>query len=76
MTNSLVDSAPAVLGVREMTDLLGIPESTVRRLCREGTIPALHLGRRWVISRTAFEQLIGGCDGAQNTARARTAATR
>jgi excisionase family DNA binding protein len=55
------DSAPdrhiaerAVYTVVEVAQLLSLSRGTAYSLVREGTIPALRLGGRWVIPRARF----------------------
>jgi excisionase family DNA binding protein len=45
---------PAVYTVVEVAQLLSLSRGTAYALVRDGTIPALRLGGRWVVSRARF----------------------
>ncbi len=47
------------LSVAETARLLGICESKVYRLVREGSLPHLRIGRRLIIPTTALQEWIG-----------------
>ena len=34
-------------------------QNTVRSLCRNGQIPAVHIGRRWYVPRAKLDELTG-----------------
>jgi excisionase family DNA binding protein len=57
----------------EMFDLDGtarylkVSRPTVRTALRAGRIPALKLGRRWVVSKDALDRLLGGDQAAPET---------
>ena len=44
-----------LLGAEDVAALLGVKESTVWRWCREGTLPALKVGKHWRVRREALE---------------------
>ena len=48
------------LTVAEAARELGVSKNVCYAACRAGTVPALRLGRRWVIPRARLEELIGG----------------
>ena len=48
-------SENGLLGAEDVARLLGVKESTVWRWCREGTLPALKVGKHWRVRRTALE---------------------
>ena len=48
----------AVYTVREVSVLLALSVGTTYALVRNGTIPAVRLGRRWVIPRQRFHEWI------------------
>jgi excisionase family DNA binding protein len=48
----------AVYTVREVSVLLALSVGNTYALVREGTIPAIRLGRRWVIPRQRFHEWI------------------
>lgn len=55
MTN---EDYPPIMTIAEVAEYLGLHELTVRRLAREGAIPALKLGRQWRVKRDLLEQWI------------------
>ena len=44
----------AVYNVREVSEMLSISLGGTYQLCREGKIPALKLGGRWVVPKARF----------------------
>jgi len=50
---------PDLLTVEQMADILGLAQNTVRSLCRNGQIPAVHIGRRWYVPRAKLDELTG-----------------
>ncbi len=44
------------LTIREISRRLGICEETVYRMLKDGAIPNLRYGRRFIVSRAAFER--------------------
>ena len=70
------DSAPdkqraecAVYSVVEVAQLLSLSRGTAYALVRDGTIPALRLGNRWVIPRGRFHAWLDSLDAEQNGGR-------
>ena len=53
------ESLPPIMTISQVAKQAGVPELTVRRLAREGTIPALKLGRQWRIKRELLEKWMG-----------------
>ena len=49
-----------VYSVPEIAELLGISRSYAYELVRNGTIPAIVLGKKRVVSKKKFENLING----------------
>jgi excisionase family DNA binding protein len=49
---------PPIMTIAEVAEYLGLHELTVRRLAREGSIPALKLGRQWRVKRDLLEKWI------------------
>ena len=47
------------LTVAEVSAILGVSKSVVYEMCRKKEIPALRLGRRWVIPYTPFMKWLG-----------------
>jgi excisionase family DNA binding protein len=53
-----------LLTIAETALYLRVSESTVRRMVKDGRIPATQIGRQWRIPRAALEETIqrGGTD--------------
>jgi excisionase family DNA binding protein len=49
-----------VLTVEEAAIRLRIGRNTAYEACRQGTIPAIHIGDRWLIPRAALERMLRG----------------
>jgi excisionase family DNA binding protein len=49
---------PAIMTIADVAEYLGLHELTVRRLAREGALPALKLGRQWRVKRDLLEKWI------------------
>ncbi|MFL7807260.1 MAG: helix-turn-helix domain-containing protein [Anaerolineae bacterium] len=49
---------PQIMTISDVAEYLGLHELTVRRLAREGAIPALKLGRQWRVKRDLLEKWI------------------
>ena len=49
---------PPIMTIADVAEYLGLHELTVRRLAREGALPALKLGRQWRIKRDLLEKWI------------------
>lgn len=49
---------PLIMTISEVAEYLGLHELTVRRLAREGQLPALKLGRQWRVKRDLLEKWI------------------
>ena len=47
------------LSVQEAADLLHISVKRVQAMAREGRLPAVRVGRRWLFHRSALERLLG-----------------
>ena len=52
------EKLPPIMTIAQAAKHTGLNELTVRRLAREGAIPALKLGRQWRIKRDLFEKWI------------------
>lgn len=46
---------PLIMTIAQTAEYLGLNELTVRRLARDGAIPAVKLGRQWRIKRDLLE---------------------
>ncbi len=49
---------PLIMTIAQVAEYLGLHELTVRRLAREGAIPALKLGRQWRVKRDMLDSWI------------------
>ncbi len=52
------EELPPIMTIAEVAKYLGLHELTVRRLAREGELPALKLGRQWRVKRDLLEKWI------------------
>ncbi len=50
------ETLPPIMTIDELAEYAGLQELVVRRLAREGMIPALKLGRQWRIKRDLLER--------------------
>lgn len=48
---------PCLVSAEEFAAITGLNVCTVRRMCRTGRIPAVKVGRKWLIG---LEQALGG----------------
>ena len=53
-------SAKELRSTEDVSATLGVSSETVRRLMRNGDLPAVKIGRRWYMPDSAFNKLIGG----------------
>ncbi|MFZ0119333.1 MAG: helix-turn-helix domain-containing protein [Pseudonocardiaceae bacterium] len=67
--DSVPDKQRAVYTVVEVAQLLSLSRGTAYALVRDGTIPALRLGNRWVIPRARFHAWLDSPDEEQNGGR-------
>jgi excisionase family DNA binding protein len=56
--NTNDDDMPDMLTIAEVARYLKLHELTVRRLAREGELPAFKVGRQWRIKRNLLEKWI------------------
>lgn len=54
------EQLPAVIGVRELANLLKVSEQMARSLLRDGKIPACKVGRNWRIETDAVREFLKG----------------
>ena len=52
-------ASPDLFTVEQMAEMLGPSTNTVRSLCRNGQIPAVHIGRRRYVPRAKLDELTG-----------------
>jgi len=50
-----------VLSVKQVAQILGIGINQAYEACEKNLIPSIRFGRRWIISRTAFERWLCTC---------------
>jgi excisionase family DNA binding protein len=62
-------SERAVYTVVEVAQLLSLSRGTAYALVRDGTIPALRLGGRWIIPRARFHAWLDSINEEQNEGR-------
>ena len=52
-------ASPDLFTGEQTAEMLGLSTNTVRSLCRNGQIPAVHIGRRWYVPRAKLDELTG-----------------
>ncbi len=52
------DQLDPLLSTEEVAEYLGVGQATIYRWCREGSLPAVKIGRRWRVRRTALEEFV------------------
>src|SRR5215207_5572431 len=53
-----LDQLETLLSTEEVAEYLGVGQATVYRWCREGSLPAVKIGRRWRVRRSALEEFV------------------
>ncbi|MBA3490990.1 MAG: helix-turn-helix domain-containing protein, partial [Rubrobacteraceae bacterium] len=53
-----LDQLDRLLSTEEVAEYLGGGQATVYRWCREGSLPAVKIGRRWRVRRSALEEFV------------------
>ena len=53
-----LDQLDPLLSTEEVAEYLGVGQATVYRWCREGSLPAVKIGRRWRVRRSALEEFV------------------
>ncbi len=59
---SKVELLEAYAGVEEVAERLGIHPESVRRLIRQGKLPAIKFGNKWLVEKATLEQFAGHYD--------------
>lgn len=54
------DERKATVDVREAAEILGLHPNTLYKYIRTKQLPALHIGRRWLISKAALYRFVCG----------------
>lgn len=62
------DTGSEAISVEQLADRLGIGRNQAYDAVRSGLIPALRIGRRWVIPRASFERLLATTPAGASTA--------
>ena len=47
-----------VISVKEFSEIIGVPESTVRRWLQKGDIRGTQIGRKWLIPLSEVERIV------------------
>jgi excisionase family DNA binding protein len=47
-----------LLGVEDVSELMGVGKATIWRWCREGSLPCLKVGKHWFVRREAMENFL------------------
>src|SRR5918995_4693666 len=53
-----LDQLDRLLSTEEVAEYLGVGQATVYRWCREGSLPAVKIGRHWRVRRSALEEFV------------------
>ena len=53
-----LDQLDPLLSTEEVAEYLGLGQATVYHWCREGSLPAVKIGRRWRVRRSALEEFV------------------
>lgn len=53
--------------VDQVSKRLGIHPESVRRLIRDGKLPAIKFGNKWLVEKSVLEQFASGYDGRPGT---------
>jgi excisionase family DNA binding protein len=51
------ETKSARITVQQIVHRLGLGRQAVYALLKQGTIPTIRLGRRWIVTRHAYEQM-------------------
>ena len=57
---SLFDTYGPTLRTGQVAELLGCSPSHVRALCQRGELPAIRIGKRWVVPTIKIADLLSG----------------
>ena len=56
-------AAPLTYDVKEVSEMLGLSLGSTYSLCRDGSLPAVRLGGRWLIPRKRFHEWLDSVPG-------------
>jgi excisionase family DNA binding protein len=54
------DSYPILLSAQQCAELLHLSPGRVRGMCRDGRLPGIQIGQRWIVPRSRLEQMLSG----------------
>ena len=57
------DGYPELMTVEQIAEASGMCARQVRYQCAKGKLPAVHIGRRWYVSKTKLAQMFGVANG-------------
>lgn len=63
--NMLFEDYPDLLTPMHLSEITGQCEATIRSLCGKGKLPAVRIGKRWYVSKTAMISFVEGSKDAQ-----------
>ncbi len=52
------DEVPLVLGAQQVADILGVHINTIKKMLRDGRLPAVKVGRAWRVQRKAVRAML------------------
>jgi excisionase family DNA binding protein len=58
---------PDMLTAREAADLLRLSPQTIALYIKQGKLPAVKVGRSWLIRRVEVERILAGPPGAESS---------
>src|ERR687891_515006 len=53
-----LDQLDSLLSTEEVAEYLGVGQATIYRWCRDGSLPAVKIGRRWRVRHSALEEFV------------------
>lgn len=64
-TRVLFEDYPDLLTPMHLSEITGQCEATIRALCARGALPAVRIGKRWYVPKTAMVSFVEGKTDAQ-----------
>lgn len=61
----LFEDYPNLLTPMHLSEITGQCEATIRSLCGKGKLPAVRIGKRWYVPKTAMISFVEGSKDAQ-----------
>lgn len=59
-TMMLFEDYPDLLSPTHLSEITGQCEATIRSLCNKGKLPAVRIGKRWYVPKTAMVSFVEG----------------